>query len=72
MATAEATALHNRLDEPRSSLTSRVFNKLHGIINSSKDRRAKDKSESHNLSRNERLQVGVFCFSPFCFSLSVC
>lgn len=49
----EATALHNRLDEPRSSLTSRVFNKLHGIINSSKDRRAKDKSESHNL-RNEQ------------------
>lgn len=52
MATVEATAPHNRLDEARGSLTSRVFNKLHGIINSSKDRRVKDK-EGHFL-RNEK------------------
>jgi len=52
MATVEATAPHNRLDEPRGSLTSRVFNKLHGIINSSKDRRVKEK-DGHNL-RNEQ------------------
>lgn len=52
MATVEATSPDNRLGEPRSSLTSRVFNKLHGIINSSKDRRVKDK-ECHNL-RNEQ------------------
>ena len=55
MATVEATSPDNRLGEPRSSLTSRVFNKLHGIINSSKDRRVKDK-ECHNL-RNEQVRL---------------